>query len=562
MDELFMENPLTEENSDVPEMEIQNPPEVSELPDTDQIFLNHEGVVESKSKVNIKKIAIISAAVVALVTAVLLLWQPVAKLLGLSQQDPRDQFIYVETQYANDYADAISAMYGDFMACLEEGMFAGESEIKLQLGDQVVDLLSAQMGMDASWLDGITIRMNTATDLRHIQVSMMPVVGEVELFTFDVIYDRHEQKLMVGVPEMNSTYMINEDEMGVESLPITPIDQEMIDAFIEAMPTEQTVNALLRKYFKTALSTIKTVTRETEKITIEGITQECTVLETQLDAITCIDMVIAVLQEAKQGADLYSVVKQISDFVSPGEQIPGKSEWGAEIDKLITALEEEKSNVDKESVVTWKIYLDDKDRLIGRASEVSETGESARFVTVRKGKKFASELNVGNMFVLVGSGTEQNNKINGEFKLLASGMEMATFEVIDFDSKKFDNNELSGTIRAKASKLVSELVFATPAGVDLMVDVVFDDEYVDGGLGVYVYMSEEMIGGIGMNMDQPKDYDIEIPSKFVDANDEEAMEEWVGDLNIEKITENMNKAGIPQEVIFALFMYLFDLEIV
>ena len=553
MDELYVETPVTEETVDVPEMEIQDAP---------QIFLNHEGVVESKPKVNVKMIAVISAVVVALVVVVLLLWKPVAKLLGLSQQSPRDQFIYVETQHANDFADAISAVYGDFMVCLEEGMVAGESEIKLQLGDQILDLLSTQIGADVSWLNGIAIRMNTASDLHYTQITFVPVVGEVELFTLDVIYDMQEQKVLVGVPEMNSTYMINAANVDMETALASPIDQEIIDAFIEAMPTEQTVNVLLRKYIKTALSAIKTVSRDTEKVTIEGITQECTVLETQLNAITYIDMAIAVLQEAKQGADLYSIVEQISGFVAPNEEIPSKSEWGAEIDNLISALEEEKAAVDTESEVTWKIYLNNKDRLIGFASEVSDTGESARYVTVRSGKKFASELNVGNMFVLVGSGTEKNNKINGEFSLLASGMEMATFEITDFDSKKLDNNELSGTVRVKASKLISELVFSTPTGMDLTIDVVFKDEYADGGLGVYVYMSEELVGGIGMNVDQLMDYAIDIPSELVDANDEAAMEEWLGNINFDQITENMTKAGVPQEIIAALFMSALKLDAV
>ena len=558
MDELYMENPATEETVDIPEMEIQETPEVSELPDSNQIFLNHEGVLESKPKVNIKMIAIISATVVALIAAICLLWKPVAKLLGLSSLSPRDQFISVETQYANDCADAISAVYGDLMVCLEEGLVAGESEIKLRLGDQVVDLLSTQMGIDASWLDGVAIRMHTASDLRYMQVSMIPVVGEVELFTLDIIYDSQEQKILAGVPEMNSTYLFNVEN--VDSVPTTPMDQEMIDAFLKAMPTEQAVNALLRKYFQTALSAIKTVIRETEKVTIEGITQECTVLQTQLDAVTYMDMAIAVLKEAKQGADLYSMVTQISDLVAPGDHIPDKSEWGAEIDKLITALEDEKSKVDTESVVTWKIYLDNKDRLIGFASEVSDTGDSARIVTVRNGKKFASEVNVGNMLVLAASGTKDNNKINGKFKLLVSGMEMATFEIIDFDSKKLDQNELSGTVRVKVSKLISELVFATSTGIDLTTDIVFSDEYADGGLGVYVYMADQMVGGIGMKVEQIEDYTIEIPSKFADANNEDAMENWLSDVDFEKITENMNKAGIPEEVIAALFMSMLNLE--
>ena len=111
MDELYVETPVTEETVDVPEMEIQDAP---------QIFLNHEGVVESKPKGNVKIIAVISAVVVAFIVAVLLLWKPVANLLGFSQQSPRDQFIYVETQYYNDCVDSISAWYGDFMACLKK----------------------------------------------------------------------------------------------------------------------------------------------------------------------------------------------------------------------------------------------------------------------------------------------------------------------------------------------------------------------------------------------------------------------------------------------------------
>ena len=551
MDELYVETPVTEETVDVPEMEIQDAP---------QIFLNHEGVVESKPKGNVKIIAVISAVVVAFIVAVLLLWKPVANLLGFSQQSPRDQFIYVETQYYNDCVDSISAWYGDFMACLEEGMFAGESEIKLQLGDQIVDVLSAQIGTDISWLDDVSIRMNTATDLRYVQITMIPVVGEVDLFSIDLIYDSQEQRILVGVPEMSGTYIVGDDIGDTETAPVTPIDKEMIRAFVEAMPTEQTVNTLLRKYLKSALSAIKTVSRKTEKVTIEGITQECTVLETQLDTVTYTDMLIAVLQEAKQGAELYSVVEKIADFAAPYEEIPSKVEWKMEIDKIITALEEEKATADIESVVTWKIYLDSKDRLIGLSSEVSDTGDYARYVTVRKGDKFAYEQNIGNMFVVVGSGVDKNSNINGEFRLLVSGMEMATVELIDLDSKKFDNHELSGTVRVKASKLVSQLLFNTSVDAELTLELVFDDENMDGGFSLNAYIANELLVGIGMNLEQLTDYSIDIPSKIIDSNDEEAINNWLNNWNAEKVYENMKNAGIPQELLMSLFMSALNLE--
>lgn len=551
MDELYVETPVTEETVDVPEMEIQDAP---------QIFLNHEGVVESKPKGNVKIIAVISAVVVAFIVAVLLLWKPVANLLGFSQQSPRDQFIYVETQYYNDCVDSISAWYGDFMACLEEGMFAGESEIKLQLGDQIVDVLSAQIGTDISWLDDVSIRMNTATDLRYVQITMIPVVGEEDLFSIDLIYDSQEQRILVGVPEMSGTYIVGDDIGDTETAPVTPIDKEMIRAFVEAMPTEQTVNTLLRKYLKSALSAIKTVSRKTEKVTIEGITQECTVLETQLDTVTYTDMIIAVLQEAKQGAELYSVVEKIADFAAPYEEIPSKAEWNMEIDKIITALEEEKATADIESVVTWKIYLDSKDRLIGLSSEVSDTGDYARYVTVRKGDKFAYEQNIGNMFVVVGSGVDKNSNINGEFRLLASGMEMATVELIDLDSKKFDNHELSGTVRVKASKLVSQLLFNTSVDAELTLELVFDDENMDGGFSLNAYIANELLVGIGMNLEQLTDYSIDIPSKIIDSNDEEAINNWFNNWNAEKVYENMKNAGIPQELLVSLFMSALNLE--
>lgn len=526
------------------------------------IELNWEGNVESKkSSGKGKIIAIVVAVIAVLGVLVALLWKPIAGLLGFGNQfeSAQEHFAYVEGKTGQNLADGIAAGYGDLIAAYDSGLTAAQTQITLHVNEMLMDSLSEYSEMDLSWLNDVVLTVESNGDMQLMQYMLTVGLGDTDVMSVDFVYNLQEYMMWMGLPELSATYLeidMSEFASASEEGMIT-FNASTLREMLDVLPSEQILRNLLNRYIKIAVSNIHDVTGKTNNITINGVSQECTILEAKIDQETLNNIAIAVLKEAKEDEELLGVICDILEYAEPGSGDIMALEWAMGIDAAIARIEESsKDEAPSEALLTLIDYVDSDNNIIGRGITSLEMDGSVYYLKLTEGNKFAYELNLLDEIVLSGNGTNNNNLINGEFVLEASGMECIVFELINFDGNKLKKNECSGTLRARLSDDMMEMAMGAALNVDVFLDINLDISNSHSAIDLKLLISNQEIASVAIESQQKEATSVQVPSNSISVYDETALENWVKNWNFDEILNNIADAGLPSEYVYAMEEYL------
>lgn len=526
------------------------------------IELNWEGDVENKkSSGKGKIIAIVVAVIAVLGVLVALLWKPIAGLLGFGKQfeSAQEQFAYVEGKTGQNLADGIAAGYGDMIAAYDSGLTAAQTQITLHVNEMLMDSLSEYAEMDLSWLNDVVLTLETNGDMQLMQYILTVGLGETNVMSADFVYDLQEYMMWMGLPELSATYLeIDMSEfVSISGEGMITFNASTMREMLDVLPSEQVLRSLLNRYINIAVSNVHGVTGKTNNITINGVSQQCTILEAKIDQETLNNIAIAVLKEAKEDEELLGVLCDILEYAEPGSGDIMALEWAMGIDAAIAQIEESSKDEDSSEVLLTLIdYVDSNNNIIGRGITSPEMDGSVYYLKLTEGNKFAYELNLLDEIVLSGNGTNNNNLINGEFVLEASGMECFVCELINFDGNKLKKNECSGTLRARLSDDMMEMAMGAALNVDVFLDINLDISNSHSAIDLKLLISDQEIASIAIESQQKEATSVQVPSNPISVYDETALENWVKNWNFDEILNNIADAGLPSEYVYAIEEYL------
>ena len=327
------------------------------------------------------------------------------------------------------------------------------------------------------------------------------------------------------------------------------------------LPAQKELDAMVDKYVLLAVKNINKVSEDTETVKADGVSKDVTVYEYTIDEATALKIVRAVLKEAEHDDTLYDVVAAFciyyNDYMETYYQSMGygmryyeeldPDDLFDQIPDLIDELEDVEPENDGTAFIL-KTYVDSTGKICGRALEEKESGTEISMVTLEKGSKKSFEAKVSSSGIvaakLSGTGTEKGGKLTGTYKLTAMGQ---TFLVIDLES--FDMDKGLGTIRLSIGKALQEQLedamdaeaLSLLGSANLQLEMSMQENSFDLSL----LLGGKKLVKLGCSAEERKAGSVDTPDEF-------DLQDWVEQVDLNPIIDQLEKAGLPGELSDAL----------
>lgn len=568
---------------------------VVDVPQTENFVLGSVAEVSKAKKFNAKKLIapiVAVAAVAAIAVTVVLNWGPISSLFSNKSDVPaesttastepttafedsanQEYLLQVEKASFGGYVNTLSAAYGQIrnMNTGFSSDIGSNLDVTLRVGDTVLDILEQQFPsqsgqtMDFSWLSEINLNLDADRIGMMQQMNLDIALADQQILTLCILQNLSDQSMWLGLPQLSSDFlMLNMQDFSY----MIPASQSMEDMeqILQVLPEEEIFNGLLNRYIDIILSHFKDVQKETETLEVDGLQQVCTVLSVQLYEEDALDIVVQILETAKEDPDIKQIVDGYSDYLNDKMRQQYESfgwEWEDEdhyaefisqIEDMLDDLADQYEDLDTENYIAIKTYVDDADAVVGRHFQfVGEETEEIWFYMLSDG----NVCNVEAVFTpvdmkITGSSVIKGNMQEQEYILFLQGTKYITLTVEELDLNELQQGNISCTIRLDPTAALLEEMFgdAAMSFADVVLELKLDSSQSEFALNLLT--NESLILGIEINAASSAPEEIEIPSEVVDMMDMEAVVAFVEELDFNALLTNLRNAGVPEELVTEL----------
>lgn len=543
-------NPEAEQPEQTPAEENIPVPEQTPEPGTDK----------PKKK---KKLALILGAVaLVLVAALLLSWGSLEGLVA-SMRSPEKYLAYVEEK-ALEKSFAMGKageLYSSLLEKLQKPTNGMDSAVFLTIGEDATGLLEDLTGgsLELDWLKQLSLHtsVNMAGTNKGLGASLG--INGTPVLSADAIVDTENYNAYVALPELNEAYITaGVEDFGIDRQTVKDLLEQadtMRAELMEKLPDKAVLESLGRKYSGLILEKLENVERTKQTFTVDGITQEFTVLQTQVSDQLAKDITLAVLTEAKTDEEAMKLIIALQTAAgTPEEDLLTPETYAKELEEAIAELQAEPAEQDV--YMTFKTYVDKKHNICGRS--ISDKGDNEfSFLTVTDDKIWGYEMRFNGDVKLSGSGTRENTRFNGKFVFLEDGEPLMTLEAENFDLLAVGTGKLLGTFRLRpARQMLEQLAESAELPVLTEKEVYLEVKLAEQTGDLNLMVDGKLFLGLGFTQTAKTAEPLQLPGETVSAADAAALEKWIGEFDISGVTEALEAAKVPKDYI-ALLQYLF-----
>lgn len=526
-----------------------------------------------KKKSGLFKKLIPAAVAIILVVAIVLNFSAVSGFAIKTFGSSSAYLNYVETNAFGNYSETVTDVYDNTI--LENIDFSNstETDIELTVSDKITNLVGGQVDLD--WLNGVVFSLDTNMKEDLQQIGLGLDISKKRILTLDMILDSAKPEMFMAVSEFGEKYIkVPMSKMnGIVGEMSSENSSEVGPAKLyselgeEVLPEADVLDKLICKYVKIALENIIDVEKESTTLKIKDIEQKLTVLEFAIDDKLLTDIAEDILKSAKEDKEIKKILGDFQDVaeeysVFGSEDVDVYNEFIKAVDEGLDELDDFRSKMSDSEYANIYTYVNGKNEVVGRKIKVD--GEEVFFyATVRKGKNFAFEAIAANTASVTGTGTEKGDIINGVYEVAVDGKTYVEFEVEDFNTKKTKQGYLNGTFRiVPSAALVKEMFGSTAAAGLSLSDIAFELKVKTSDkkseMAINVVDDKEVLVGISMKSEIGKGKKVSKPAdkNVIDANDTEALMEYIGDVDFDKIINNLKKTDIPDDYIDIIEQYV------
>ena len=491
---------------------------------------------------------------------------------------PEQYYQYVEGKTVSALAEMCGAYYEALIIdSLGTSDRSVDAEFTIELGEGGKELIKQleMADVDLAWLTDVSMGVGYTLKNSLLGYDLSFGLNKSDILSVKAIADLEGGTMYLQVPELTVDYIgvdLNEITDGdwTESLEAYKEMQETLVAVQKAMPKTKDVEKLLQKYLKLALSGVSDVEKSTKTIKVEGVQQKCTELEVTFDGKSLSKILKAVLKEIPKDKDLKNL------FVSTTNSLLAlDGDWTINIgedawDEFIEEVEELLDNLDEledlDEVLVMRVYVDGKGDIVGRVIELVEDKETYATISVlmpKKGSSFGYEFSVepgyGTKIALTGSGKISGSNLTGDFALEVMGMSILDIKVSGLDTKQLRQGYLNGSVTIAPSRLIGSLLTGDMSyngtrltDMQLTLDFQSSKDFDKMTMGL-LCDKEEMFSAV-LSVKSGDGSGISVPDAgntvFVEETDD--LQGWLDEINWDKFIENLDKAGLPDEIVDAV----------
>lgn len=543
--------------------------------------------------------AVVAAVlVVAIAVTAVFCWDAVFGFFVRSFGTPEDYMMHVEEKAMEEQLDELTSAYGELLASLNAGTeteYAAKAQLHLELGDMVIGAIETSMryegmDMDLSWLKNIDLSIygDFTDDLTQSEVGIG--LDGTTIATIRVLMDVVAGDMYIGIPELSDSYLyanmtdagMNMGGMGIGDA--TAYEEEL-EELTELLPSEEKLNEVIKRWYKIVLDCAQDVEKDTETVEVDGLEQKLNVISYTLTEEDLLNIAIAVLEDVQDDEELMDLVIGVVDFVGSNTvshyEDVWNDEWGMyewvpvyediDAEEVVTegigdaldSLEDAIDDADEDNCIHMTTYVDNGDQIVGRHIEIEGTDMDTveiSYITVWQKDEFAFEAQIADTVEITGEGEREKDLLSGDYRLEVEGEEFLTLEITDYNEKLAEDGYLNGSFEIKPGEGLMDMVLgelgSAPdamgsvmdiASLAIAVDVTSSESGAEYGLKIK--MAGATVLGITVSGEKVEAGSVKAPKDTVDLYDQQALMNWILEMDFDQLIENLDDAGLPDELV-------------
>ena len=496
----------------------------------------------------------------------------IASFFNRTFSSPEDYLQSVEqkAQQQGSMVDILGSIYSGVVNSQAAATGAAEVNLRLTAGKELIDglegLLEQQYGtaVDLSWFREILLKADANVTEDGMSMNMGVGLNGTQILSMQFIAELGKGLAYMGYPELSDTFLKMDisqlTEMDYSAITEQSQQLQALNAkYADKLPSEAQLENKLYSYFNTALAQLDDVKKDTKTIKVKGISQKLTVLKAKIYEKDALDIAIAVLKKAEKDTELHQMLQTLSDYISEASALMAQGSSVTvstmDVDALVAAIPDmieslESVEATEEGYIVLETYVDMTDTIQGRTIRIDD--KKISYITVWDGNKFASKIDLTDLgdILIEGDGTKKNGKATGKYDLIVSGETLLTLRTKDLDTDALEDGTLLGTIRLTPGEALMEqlagAIQGSPIGsVAANLDIALELESGKNSGAVRVLLGNKTLIGLELDVKEKASTAIQPPDKFVSADDQSNLQSWSESLNLNKVLENLKKAGIP-----------------
>ena len=518
--------------------------------------------------------------VVAAVAAVSLTVGLIFGLGGKKEEDPHTAMINAQRDALYAAVDAFGTGMDNIDATAENAGSCAYVDFHVLLSESILDrleLILSQYGMelDLSFLQdiGISCVMNQQDLVTQYLIGLG--LGDKEITYLDLIMDMDQGAMYLGLPELNPNYATTEFVSASELETGLQFNfQNGFNKLAENMPSREAMQSCLRSYVDLMLEQLKEPTVGEESVTVGEVTHPMTTVTYRLTEAQLLEFAKAALEKLKADETAKQFIKAYVDYMNTAlEGTNGTAE--GDMDDYVAALQEAITQLDTRiaeakagNYIDLTGYLDAKQNLRGYKLVVNTEGEDSfsplHWITLEDGDKELVEIvlySEADQEFLSVTGTQKtvDGLYNGSFKLTFPERRSLTVELIDMTMDPFLNGSIQLTPNTNLLKEIVGDSYTTlrilGANLGLRIDIAGGAD--SGSFGFHFTADGSSLVGITMDAAYKASDPITLPDESKLLTGADAFAQLGAGLDLTKLPEKLEAAGVPAELADMLELFLF-----
>lgn len=503
---------------------------------------------------------------------------------------------YKETEKAalDKLVAGFSAYWDAVMAQYEKGQETGfNAKMKLTVEETGKAVLGAMVGMDFSWLNTVTMDMTEIIKDGKEAINADILLNDAPVGTMNICMDLANMTEYFQIPELSQNYMaiplipsMEEtiaDETGVMSEEDIAAYQAYMEEYQASMetylkivsdmttvlPDTKTLSTLLDRYGNILIENFGDETVTKEALSVEGVSEDCTVYEEILTEQEVLSILREVLTTAKEDQELKGLLDMWSE-AGGGEDLYAQLVAGA--DSALADLPEEGSEeINPEAAMfNSKIWTNAEGKIVGREfGFTDETGtESYPLISWKNPSADGNSALYFELWLdtssitLTGSGQSGDQGLTGEYLLAFDGVKTVGIGVnnlkSDTEAPGYMNGSFNFSLLDTGTEEEPNPLAAFGLTANIISDAAAQTSQVDLSLtssGAPV-VTLSVTGGYEASGESVEMPDQAVLDAALSVESEEDMTAFAEGLDWTTVLTNLGAAGVPEELINQLQMML------
>ena len=503
---------------------------------------------------------------------------------------------YKETEKAalDKLVAGFSAYWDAVMAQYEKGQETGfNAKMKLTVEETGKAVLGAMVGMDFSWLNTVTMDMTEIIKDGKEAINADILLNDAPVGTMNICMDLANMTEYFQIPELSQNYMAiplipsMEETIADETGAMSEEDIAAYQAYMEeyqasmetylkivsdmttVLPDTKTLSTLLDRYGNILIENFGDETVTEEALSVEGVSEDCTVYEEILTEQEVLSILREVLTTAKEDQELKGLLDMWSE-TGGGEDLYAQLVAGA--DSALADLPEEGSEeINPEAAMfNSKIWTNAEGKIVGREfGFTDETGtESSPLISWKNPSADGNSALYFELWLdtssitLTGSGQSGDQGLTGEYVLAFDGVKTVGIGVnnlkSDTEAPGYMNGSFNFSLLDTGTEEEPNPLAAFGLTANIISDAAAQTSQVDFSLtssGAPV-VTLSVTGGYEASGESVEMPDQAVLDAALSVESEEDMTAYAEGLDWTTVLTNLGAAGVPEELINQLQMML------